>query len=209
MATPLSRKRAIPTVAATLLLLPMFPAFTGLPRQRILSRTIRQQSDRDGSETMIVTRENAKDDEAEVRRKRINGRVEKPLPKTMKVKEKAENTEMSMLGKGALALLGAALLAAALQLFGGEPDMPRDTYYISSSSYVIQSSRDATGQMRSRVDENSGVWTNIPGIKGSSGESPERARERLRSTEEQLDRSMQQMNREMEDAFQLFSLYPF
>lgn len=158
---------------------------------------------------MIVTRENAKDDEAEVRRKRINGRVEKPLPKTMKVKEKAENTEMSMLGKGALALLGAALLAAALQLFGGEPDMPRDTYYISSSSYVIQSSRDATGQMRSRVDENSGVWTNIPGIKGSSGESPERARERLRSTEEQLDRSMQQMNREMEDAFQLFSLYPF
>lgn len=122
-------------------------------------------------------------------------------------------------------------------------------YYISSSSYVIQSSRDESGQIRSRVDENSGVWTNIPGIKGrergvkwvkwvksessrwndghfacwpcgllivmiwwwhddimmrwfpgclavpfinfadggSSGESPERARERLRSTEENRD----------------------
>ena len=39
-------------------------------------------------------------------------------------------------------------------------------YYISSSSYVIQSSRDESGQIRKRVDENNGVWTNIPGIKG-------------------------------------------
>eukprot|EP00434_Breviolum_minutum_P036971 symbB.v1.2.032767.t1/scaffold3977.1/size47023/2 len=160
---------------------------------------------------MIATRESEKADE-EAPRKRINGRMEKPIPRTLvKDKEKTETNEMSIISKGALALLGAALLNAVLQLFGGvEPDMPRDTYYISSSSYVIQSSRDESGQIRSRVDENNGVWTNIPGIKGSSGESPERARERLRSTEEQLDRTMQQMNREMEEAFQpMFSLYGF
>ena len=198
-------------MAALLLILPMFLTFVGLPDRRCISRMIRQQSEQDGSEAMIATRESEKADE-EAPRKRINGRMEKPIPRTLvKDKEKTETNEMSIISKGALALLGAALLNAVLQLFGGvEPDMPRDTYYISSSSYVIQSSRDESGQIRSRVDENNGVWTNIPGIKGSSGESPERARERLRSTEEQLDRTMQQMNREMEEAFQpMFSLYGF
>ena len=88
-----------------------------------------------------------------------------------------------------------------LNLLGGGlgPDRVSDAYYISSSSYVVQTSRDASGALRSRVDENSGVWTNIPGIRGQ--EAPEMAKERRRSAEDQLDGAMRQMNREMEDAF--------
>lgn len=72
---------------------------------------------------------------------------------------------------GALGLLGAALLLGSLwvlSLLGGGlgPDRVSDAYYISSSSYVVQTSRDASGAVQSRVDENSGVWTNIPGIRG-------------------------------------------
>eukprot|EP00913_Durusdinium_trenchii_P032600 g30516.t1 len=96
---------------------------------------------------------------------------------------------MGPLGKGALALFGGGLLVAALLLLQGmmggrDIDMPRDSYYISSSSYVIQTNRDETGEIRSKVDENSGVWTNIPGLQGRSGPPPERAREQLRATEE-------------------------
>ncbi|CAK9055149.1 unnamed protein product [Durusdinium trenchii] len=175
---------------------------TGLPR------CAEQQGGQNprGGEVTVVTSEKDKED-SQAPRKRINGRTEKPLPKSLKIKEKAEDKEMGPLGKGALALFGGGLLVAALLLLQGmmggrDIDMPRDSYYISSSSYVIQTNRDETGEIRSKVDENSGVWTNIPGLQGRSGPPPERAREQLRATEEQMDKALQQMNREMEEAFQ-------
>lgn len=96
--------------------------------------------------------------------------------------------------------------------------MPRDAYYVSSSSYVIQSVRDESGQLRTKVDENRGLWTNIPGLKGgqrsSSSEADQRLREaqqEMRQTQAQVDQAMDEMNQEMASVFgsPMVALFPY
>ncbi|CAE7337048.1 unnamed protein product [Symbiodinium pilosum] len=96
--------------------------------------------------------------------------------------------------------------------------MPRDAYYVSSSSYVIQSVRDESGQLRTKVDENRGLWTNIPGLKGgqssSSSEASQgmrQAQQEMRQTQAQIDQAMDEMNQEMSAVFgsPMMSLYGF
>ncbi|CAJ1352451.1 unnamed protein product [Effrenium voratum] len=172
-------------LALLLLLAPL--AFLG-PRQPLARTRTQAQADQESREVVAIREK----EEAERRAKRISGRLQgKPSP----VKGQPEQPDNSAV-KAALALAAALLLASALR--GGDPGMPRDAYYISSSSYVIQSTRGGDGEVRTKVDENSGTWTNIPGL-GQRNEAE--SNQRLRRAEAQLESSMQQMNQDMDLMF--------
>lgn len=65
---------------------------------------------------------------------------------------------------------GVGLLLALAMVFGDDSSgevggaYPKNSYYISSSSTVMQYSPGSNGQWRTQVQENNGVWTNIPGL---------------------------------------------
>eukprot|EP00930_Biecheleria_cincta_P043405 TRINITY_DN29807_c0_g1_i1.p1 TRINITY_DN29807_c0_g1~~TRINITY_DN29807_c0_g1_i1.p1 ORF type:complete len:284 (-),score=49.48 TRINITY_DN29807_c0_g1_i1:143-925(-) len=113
----------------------------------------------------------------------------------------------------AAALLVGLAVFAASQLGGQQKEeaYPTNSYYVSSSSYVVQSSRGSDGELRTQVKEDNGVWTNIPGLKGPSGsrqaavqqnrESLLAAQREMQAAQEEVDQAFGEMNREMARAF--------
>lgn len=130
---------------------------------------------------------------------------------------KDEKSDDSFPVAPAAAALLAGLAVFAASQWGGqqkEEAYPTNSYYVSSSSYVVQSSRGGDGELRTQVKEDSGVWTNIPGLKGprqSSGsrqavlqqnqESLLSAQKEMQAAQEEVDQAIGEMSREMARAF--------
>jgi len=158
---------------------------------------------------------------------RISGERRERAAAKMATKKKLEALESevkkdesgSQLPLPAIGLAGLAALAifAAMQTSNQEQGVdPVNSYYVSSSSYVIQSSRGDDGQLRTQVQEDSGVWTNIPGLQGKRQQAreegdarqAERAQARLRAAQkdvveaqEQIDQALADVNKELARAF--------
>eukprot|EP00439_Symbiodinium_sp_Y106_P076204 s515_g15.t1 len=193
-------------------------------RRPEVARASQSESDPQGtSGSVIVASRDAESESAgeapRSRGARLQGTRAKPGPVQAKPSKPSKPEE----SKFPLAAAGAAALAAVLFALsqGSSPQadgMPRDAYYVSSSSYVIQSVRDESGQLRTKVDENRGLWTNIPGLKGgqrsSSSEADQRLREaqqEMRQTQAQVDKAMDEMNQEMASVFSspMVALFPY
>eukprot|EP00931_Biecheleriopsis_adriatica_P002356 TRINITY_DN103138_c0_g1_i1.p1 TRINITY_DN103138_c0_g1~~TRINITY_DN103138_c0_g1_i1.p1 ORF type:complete len:266 (+),score=59.07 TRINITY_DN103138_c0_g1_i1:39-800(+) len=149
---------------------------------------------------------------------RIAGSKVKP-PSVVKTVEKEDGKSQFPLAAAGLAVLAALAVFAATRGSGEPEAMPTDAYYVSSSSTVIQSSRGEDGQMRTKVQDDSGVWTNIPGLKGKpqqrqqirKAESLRAAQEEMAAAQAEVDQALDEMNREMESVFggRLLSGYGF
>ncbi|CAE7885514.1 hypothetical protein AK812_SmicGene9863 [Symbiodinium microadriaticum] len=190
-------------------------------RRPEVARASQSDSDPQGTSGSVIVASRDAESQAEAPRSRgarlqgIAG-AKKPGPVA---KPKQESQKFPLAAAGAAALAAAAVLFALFQGSNPQADgMPRDAYYVSSSSYVIQSVRDESGQLRTKVDENRGLWTNIPGLKGgqrsSSSEADQRLREaqqEMRQTQAQVDQAMDEMNQEMASVFgsPMVALFPY
>ncbi|CAE7248375.1 Rf1 [Symbiodinium sp. CCMP2592] len=171
-------------------------------RRPEVARASQSESDPQGTSGSVIVASRDAERQPEAPRSRgarLQGTRAKPGPVQAKP-SKPEEPKFPLAAAGAAAL--AAVLFALSQGSSPQADgMPRDAYYVSSSSYVIQSVRDESGQLRTKVDENRGLWTNIPGLKGgqrsSSSEADQRLREaqqEMRQTQAQVDKAMDEMN---------------
>ncbi|CAE7625161.1 Wwox [Symbiodinium sp. CCMP2456] len=191
------------------------------PDRRLeVARASQSDSDPPGTSGSVIVASRDSESQAEAPRSRgarLQGTAgaKKPGP-VAKPKQESQKFPLAAAGAAALA---AAVLFALFQGSNPQADgMPRDAYYVSSSSYVIQSVRDESGQLRTKVDENRGLWTNIPGLKGgqrsSSSEADQRLREaqqEMRQTQAQVDQAMDEMNQEMASVFgsPMVALFPY